>query len=251
MESTLIKEVKGQVAYLTFNRPESLNAINPIMLKALMDALSEIRADSSIRIVILSGEGRAFSAGVDLKTTQPSDFQRGAQFMEMGKELPRLIAAMPQVLIARVHGFCFTGALEFMLCFDLMFCDDETQFGDTHTKWAIIPQWGMTQRLARQVGLVKAKELTFRAMRVRGPEAERIGLVNRSFPKGQLIEEVDKIAEEICANSAEAIARIKSLYDQGYATTLETGLEIESNADTDMADTSSELAQFSEKKFSS
>jgi len=249
MESTLIKEVKGQVVHLKLNRPDSLNAINPIMLKALIDALTEIRADSSIRVVIVSGVGRAFSAGVDLKTTEPADFQKGAPFMEMGKELPRLIASMPQVLIAQVHGFCFTGALEFMLCFDLMFCDDETQFGDTHTKWAIIPQWGMTQRLARQVGLVKAKELSFRAMRVRGPEAETIGLVNRSFAKASLTEEVDKIAEEISANSAEAIARIKSLYDQGYATTLEAGLEIESNANTDMADTGAELAQFSKKKF--
>ena len=112
MESTLIKEVRGKVAYLKLNRPDSLNAINPVMLKALMDAISEIRADSSIRVVIVSGEGRAFSAGVDLKTTQPSDFQSGAAFMEMGKELPRLIASMPQVMIARVHGFCFTGALE-------------------------------------------------------------------------------------------------------------------------------------------
>ncbi len=249
MESTLIKEVRGKVAYLKLNRPDSLNAINPVMLKALMDAISEIRADSSIRVVIVSGEGRAFSAGVDLKTTQPSDFQSGAAFMEMGKELPRLIASMPQVMIARVHGFCFTGALEFMLCFDLMYCDDETQFGDTHTKWAVIPQWGMTQRLARQVGLVRAKELTFRAMRIRGPEAERLGLVNRSFPADELVEELDAIADEICANSAEAIARIKKLYDQGYATTLEAGLEIESKADTDMADTSSELAQFSKKKF--
>ena len=130
-----------------------------------------------------------------------------------------------------------------------MYCDDETQFGDTHTKWAVIPQWGMTQRLARQVGLVRAKELTFRAMRIRGPEAERLGLVNRSFPADELVEELDAIADEICANSAEAIARIKKLYDQGYATTLEAGLEIESKADTDMADTSSELAQFSKKKF--
>jgi len=249
MESTLIKEVKGQVAYLKLNRPDSLNALNPIMLKILMSALTDIRDDSKIRVVILSGVGRAFSAGVDLKTTQPEDFQKGAPFMEMGKELPRLIASMPQVLIAQVHGFCFTGALEFMLCFDLMFCDDETQFGDTHTKWAIIPQWGMTQRLARQVGLVKAKELTFRAMRVRGPEAERIGLVNRSFKKEELTDKVNQIAKEICANSAEAIARIKKLYDQGYATTLDAGLEIESKADTDMVDTLSELAQFSEKKF--
>ena len=73
--------------------------------------------------------------------------------------------------------------------------------------------------------------------------------MNRSFPADELVEELDAIADEICANSAEAIARIKKLYDQGYATTLEAGLEIESKADTDMADTSSELAQFSKKKF--
>jgi len=216
MEETLIKEIDGDIVRLRFNRP---------------DSLSEIKADATARVVIVSGEGRAFSAGVDLKTTEPKDFQKDAPFMMMGKELPRLIASMPQVIIAQVHGYCFTGALEFMLCFDLMFCDDDTQFGDTHTKWSIIPQWGMTQRL--------------------GPEAERIGLVNRSFAKAELTEEVDKIAQEISANGAEAISRMKQLYDQGYAGTLIDGLELEANADTQMDSTSEQLSQFDKKKFSS
>lgn len=249
MDNLIKRDVEGAVARLSFNRPDSLNAINPPMLSQLIDALTEIRADTTIKVVIVSGEGRAFSAGVDLKTTRPEDFQKDAPFMVMGKDLPKLVASMPQVMIAQVHGYCFTGALEFMLCFDLMFCDDQTQFGDTHAKWSIIPQWGMTQRLARQVGLAKAKELSFRAMRVKGQEAERIGLVNRSFAVDTLPQEVDKIVEEICGNSPEAIARIKSLYDQGYATTLEEGLRIEASADTQLSDTGSNLSQFEQKKF--
>ena len=191
MNNPVEYQKEGAKARIRLNRPDSLNAYNEAMLTSFRDALKDARDDANIRVVIVSGNGRAFSAGVDLKTTKPEDFQAGSPFMDVGYEVGDLILQMPKATIAQVHGYCFTGALELMLFFDMAFCSETTQFGDTHAKWGIMPRWGMTQRLSRRVGLAKAKELTFRAYRVKGPEAERIGLVNRSFSEDQLEEAVN------------------------------------------------------------
>jgi len=179
-------ETEGYVAKLKLNRPDALNAINEMMMQELESEVARIAKDETIKIVILSGEGRAFSAGVDLKTTSADGFQADGPFMTLGGKVSQMILDMPQVTIAQVHGYCFTGALELAMFFDLCYCTTNTQFGDTHAKWSVMPRWGMSQRLARRVGLLKAKELTFRAMRVRGVEAERIGLVNRAFEPEEL-----------------------------------------------------------------
>ena len=249
MNTLAITHTKG-ITRIQFNRPEVLNAFNEPMLLELHQVLKKIETDPDIKVLILSGAGRAFSAGVDLKSTKAEGFQQGGSFMELGLEVGNLLSNMSKVTIAQVHGYCFTGALELMLFLDMAFCGENTQFGDTHTKWAVMPRWGMTQRLARRVGLAKAKELSFRAMRIKGVEAERIGLVNRAFPEEQLEKEVDSIAQEILGNSFEAIRAIKDLYNRGYETTLKEGLEIESQADSKLGDTVSQLSQFQQKKFS-
>ena len=249
--ATVLYTKSEAIAHISFNRPESLNAYNEQLMREFRDALLKAREDEEIKVIIVKGEGRAFSAGVDLKTTKEEDFQAGAPFMELGHEVGAIIDSMPKVTIAQVHGYCFTGALEIMLFFDMAFCDDSTQIGDTHAKWGIMPRWGMTQRLARRVGLAKAKELTFRAYRVKGQEAERLGLVNRSFSDGDLTREVNRIAGEILENSHAAIKAIKDLYNRGYETTLAEGLELELNADTQISGTSQNLDQFERKKYKS
>ena len=242
--SNIILKKEDAIARIVFNRPKSLNAFNEPMLEELKAALEDIRTDDNIKVVIVSGEGRAFSAGVDLKATTSSGFQKESSFMQLGEEMGKIIVDFPKVMIAQVHGYCFTGALEFMLFFDMAFCTEDTQFGDTHAKFAILPRWGMTQRLSRWVGLAKAKELTFRAYRVKGIEAERIGLVNRAFKTDDFENEVNKIANEILANNFEAIVKIKELYNKGYSTTLAQGLQLESDTETDLANTDENLATF-------
>ncbi len=224
MEQIIVKK-EGEVARIILNRPDSLNALTEQMFDTLKTVLAEINDDDNIKVVLVSGAGRAFSAGVDLKSTGADGFQKEGSFMKGGREVGNLIVNLKQVTIAQVHGYCFTGALELMLFFDMAFCTENTQFGDTHAKFCIIPQWGMTQRLARRVGLNKAKELTFRALRVKGIEAERIGLVNRAFKEDELESEVNQIISEILDNSFEAIVTIKKLYNEGYETTLKEGLQ--------------------------
>ena len=246
---TIQYQKEASLARIILNRPRSLNAFNRKMLEELYQLFGEISTTEQLRIVILSGAGRAFSAGVDLKETDADGFQQGSDSMELGKRLVERITSLKQVTIAQVHGYCFTGALELMLLFDMAFCAESTQFGDTHAKWSVMPQWGMTQRLARRVGLAKAKELSFRAMRIKGPEAERIGLVNRAFPDDILEAEVTAIAAEIQENSFEAIQAIKRLYDDGYAGTFREGLALEAGADTRLSDTDENLRQFQSKTF--
>ena len=248
-EPNVLYKADGAVANITLNRPNSLNAFNEALMSEWKGAMLKAEADEIIKVIVVSGAGRAFSAGVDLKTTKAEDFQNGARFMDLGHEVGTLIEDASKVTIVKVHGYCFTGALEMMLFFDLAFCTDATQFGDTHAKWGIMPRWGMTQRLSRRVGLAKAKELTFRAYRVNGEEAERIGLVNRSFAEDQFDQEVEKIISEISANNHQAIAAIKALYNQGFQTTLREGLFLELNAKTEIDGTSENLEQFEQKKF--
>ncbi len=248
MEHIIYKK-EGAVARITLNRPKVLNAFNEPMMHEMAAALENIEQDSNIKVLVVNGAGRAFSAGVDLKGTTAEGFQKGGSFMEIGQKVGGLLSNMSKITIAQVHGYCFTGALEMMMFFDMSFCTENTQFGDTHAKWAVMPRWGMSQRLARRVGLAKAKELTFRAMRIKGVEAERLGLVNRAFKEEELEEEVNKIIKEIEGNSFEAIVRIKQLYNDGYMTTLREGLDLEYNADSRLGSTGDQLAQFEKKKF--
>lgn len=232
----------GEIARITLHRPESLNALTEQLFEELKSVLLSIGNET--KVIIVSGSGRAFSAGVDLKSTGSEGFQKEGNFMKIGREVGNLLANMKQVTIAQVHGYCFTGALELMLFFDMAFCTENTQFGDTHAKFCIVPQWGMSQRLARRVGLAKAKELTFRALRIKGVEAERIGLVNRAFKEEELTNEVNAIASEILENSFEAIGVIKRLYNEGYETTLKEGIAIEEAADTKLVSADEYLAKF-------
>lgn len=241
-------DYQDHVAHIKLNNTKSLNALTGVMVTELYDLLIQIKANEEIKVILLSGEGRAFSAGVDLKESSADNFGSDEGIIPKGNKIFDLMTNMPKVTIARIHGYCFTGALEFALMFDMMFCDDDTQFGDTHAKWAIMPRWGMTQNLARRVGLAKAKELTFRAYRVKGLEAERIGLVNRSFTPDSLNEEVHKIIEDISKNSFEAIGRIKDIYNKGYNTTLSEGFKIELDADPKLKDTERILAEFEQRK---
>ena len=243
MENIIYRK-EEHIARITLNRPDVLNALNPAMALELKEALEDVQASDIIKVVIVNGAGRAFSAGVDIKATSAEGFQKGEAFMEVGQQIGQMLMNMPQVTIAQVHGFCFTGSLEIMMFFDLAYCAKTTQFGDTHAKWAIMPRWGMSQRLARRVGLEKAKELTFRAMRISGAEAERINLVNGAFDEADLSAEVNKIAQDILGNSFEAIAAIKQLYNQGFQTTLKEGLQIELSAESKLNDTAEKLKGF-------
>lgn len=247
----IIVEQQDVITVITLNRPASLNALTPLMIQELKQAFTIISADTNCKVVILKGAGRAFSAGVDLKAMNESLV--GGQFtqyqiIQEGNDLANIIRKMPQPAIVQVHGHCYTGATELMMFFDLIITADDAKIGDTHAKWGILPTWGMTQRLPRLVGINKAKELSFTCKPITGKEAERIGLVNRSVPLEDLDKTVLEIANDILQNSAQTIAALKHLYNEGIHTTLEEGLKLETNYKTIITDRTEFLRAFEKNK---
>lgn len=251
MYQDLLLTQSAGIARITLNRPSVLNALSPNLLSELLKATQQIAQDDSVRVLVVTGAGRAWSAGVDLKALNESI--QGGHFsnfevMEIGKAFIDTLQSMPQVTIAQVNGHCYTGATELMLAFDLVYAADEAMIGDTHSKWGIAPKWGMTQRLQQKVGLMKAMEMSFTARPVSGQEAARIGLVNGSVPLAELPQTVDQVAGSIMANSAQTISAMKQLYYYGAQHGLAMGLQHEWESDYRITDREDFLRNFNKNK---
>ena len=237
----------GAVATVTLHRPNALNAITPTMLAALGDALEALAADPGTRLVILTGAGRAFSAGVDLKALGDRELHNGkvGDILDLpARRVTGLLATMPQVTVAQVNGFCFTGALELALACDLMVVADEAKLGDTHAKFGLRPTWGMSQRLPRAVGMQAARELSLTARTFTGAEARALGMAARSAPLAELDAVVGELAEGILANSDASLRAYKDLYRQTQELPLSAALGYEYGTDYAIADTAERLAGF-------
>ncbi|MEO1061058.1 MAG: enoyl-CoA hydratase/isomerase family protein [Actinomycetota bacterium] len=246
-EPQVLTEREGAVATVTLHRPEALNAITPTMLGQLVATLEQIADDETVSVVVLTGTGRAFSAGVDLKalgSARPSDGEVGGDLNTPARRVAELLETMPQATIAKVNGFCFTGALELAIACDLVIVAEEAKLGDTHAKWGLRPTWGMSQRLPRLVGLQAAKALSFTARTFTGFEAFEMGLALRAVPLQLLDRSVDALAAEIAENSAGSIAAYKDLYRASTATSLAEGLAYEASTDYRIADTGDRLSSF-------
>lgn len=245
----IIVETANNVATLTFDRPDALNALTPQLLQETERALGEISADPAIGVVVITGAGRAFSAGVDLKALQAEglDLTRGDVGDDLNlsaQRVQQLLESMPQATIAKINGFCFTGGVELMLACDIVIAAAEAKFGDTHSKLGLRPTWGMTQRLPRRVGMMRAKELSFSARTIDGVEAARIGLVLEAVPRDQLDEFVDELSKAIAANSPGSIAAYKDLYHVADNAGQDDGLAYESGAKYDIPDVTDRMAGF-------
>jgi enoyl-CoA hydratase/carnithine racemase len=228
----------GRIARLTLTRPARLNAITPKLLAEGSRALEEIAASEDVSVVILGGEGRAFSAGVDLKVLSAPDFARGEgrDFNERAARFTHLLETIPQATIARVQGPCFTGGLELALACDLLIAADEAVFADTHAKLGFRPTFGLTQRLPRRVGVMRARELSFTARRIGGREAAAIGLALMSVPLAELDAAVDEVARQIAENSLGSVAAYKALYRKAQNVGLDEGLAFERTAHFEIRD---------------
>lgn len=248
MEYQAIEESKSNgVTTITLSRPEALNAITRSMLEELVGAMKSAGKDDDTRFVVLTGSGRAFSAGVDLKDLGDRKLEDGSvgdYLDEPARRLIQIIQKIPKVVIARVNGFCFTGALEIALACDLIVCANEAKLGDTHAKWGLRPSWGMSARLVNAVGRRRARELSFTAMTFTGEDAAAWGLANRSVPIDRLDECVADYAEQICANSPGSIAAYKALYNKGGGRTEKKALQYEEEKHFDIPDTAERLAEF-------
>ncbi len=249
MEPILVDQ-DGEIATLRFNRPDAMNALTPDMLVQAADAMAALGADPTVRVIVITGAGRAFSAGVDLKALGAVELVDGmvGDILDLpARRLIELIVSAPQPVIASVNGHCYTGALEIALACDLLLIADEATVGDTHAKWGLRPTWGMSQRLPRRVGWQRARELSYTARSLRGAEAAALGLALCSVPRAELDERVAMLCRDICANSAQSIAAYKDLYRHTETVPLAQGLAVEFENRYPISDSMQRLAAFLER----
>jgi enoyl-CoA hydratase/carnithine racemase len=216
---------EGGVATLTLSRPEVLNALSAQSFRELRSHADAIAAEpDAIGCVVLRGAGRAFCAGADLKAFKerkpgdpdPTPFNRET-----------VLAALPQPLIAAVHGHCMTGGLELALTADFIIAADNTRISDSHQKWGLHAGWGLTQRLPRRIGTAMAKELMLSGRELSPEEALRIGLINRVVPLDRLQAEVHALAVQIAAHPRGVTRWVKKTIDCGIELPLADALGYE------------------------
>jgi enoyl-CoA hydratase/carnithine racemase len=230
-EKTVLFEIRGHIALVTFNRPEVMNAMSFRVLEELEGHLAAMRYDSQIRVVIFTGAGdKAFSAGADLKERAACTPEQVKQYVYTIRRLFEDIEQFSRPVIAAINGIALGGGTELALASDIRMASATATMGLTETRLAVIPGAGGTQRLPRIIGRGKAKELIFTGRRINADEALRIGLVDHVHPPKELLPAAFKLAEEICRSGPIAVQQAKYAINRGLETDLQTGLAIESNA---------------------
>ncbi|NLN86219.1 MAG: enoyl-CoA hydratase/isomerase family protein [Syntrophomonadaceae bacterium] len=236
------------ITWITMNRPEALNALTLEMLDGVREAVLAADHDPEVGVIVITGTGRAWCTGLDLKALGQIEFKGGAVgpvIDNCGRALIEAIESASKIVIAAVNGWVFTGGLELLLCTDIIIASEDAQFGDTHCKFGIRPSWGMSQRLPRIIGINRARYHTFTAQNITARQAMEYGLVSSVVPETGLREEVERVAAMIMKNSRDAIAANKALYNRGWQTTLREGLEnVEYRQSFEINDTNERLAQF-------
>lgn len=227
----IIYQQKNAVAYVTLNRPDSMNAFNYQLLLELGQVVEGIRIDPDVRVVVFTGSGdRAFSVGADLKERKTLTESMVRRNLNKIGDVFTMIDQLPQPTIAVINGFAFGGGMELALACDFRIAVDTAVMGLTETGLAIIPGAGGTQRLPRLIGESKAMELILTARRVSAEEALQLGMVTQKAPLDSLEETVNTFIGSLLANGPIAIQQAKFAIKQGMMADLQTGLAIERKA---------------------
>ena len=227
----ILFEKKNGIAYLTLNRPEVLNARNRRMREELIDAVTAIRADPEVRVVILTGAGeRSFSAGRDLKeAAQEKVGVVAARQAKMEISDTEMIARLNKPVIAAINGFALGGGCELALACDIRVAVEGAKVGLPEVSRGMIPGSGGTQRLSRVVGLGKALELILTGSVIDAEEACRIGLVNKVVPRDGLMAAAEEYAQAIATKAPVAVVLAKEAVREGYEMSLDDGLRLETD----------------------
>ncbi len=222
---TIIVETRGKVGLIRLNRPQALNALNSALERELEAALDAFEADAAIGCMVITGSGKAFAAGADIKEMADKSFAE-AFLGEFVSSWDR-VAHMRKPVIAAVAGFALGGGCELAMQCDLIIAADNAKFGQPEIKLGVIPGIGGTQRLTRAVGKAKAMDLILTGRMMDAQEAERSGLVARIVPLATLVEEAVKIAETIASMSLPSVLAAKEAVNRAFETSLAEGVRFE------------------------
>ena len=228
--NNLLMEVENEIAVVTINRPKALNALNTETITELNECLKEIEARDDIKVVILTGSGqKSFVAGADISEMVNQNPVEGRAFGLIAKEAFGRLENMRQVTIAAVNGFALGGGCEISMACDIRIASDNAIFGQPECGLGIIPGFGGTQRLARLVGMGRAKEMIFTCENIDANEAYRIGLVNKVVAKEELMSTAKAMAAKIISKGSYAVSVAKAAINNGYDMDIKNAVEMEAN----------------------
>ncbi len=223
----LLVERDGPVAILTLHRPDAMNALSRPLREALSSAFRELGADPEVRVAIVTGAGRAFCAGFDLKELSEAS---GDAAETASNDLPEAMQAFGGPIIGAVNGHAITGGFELALACDVLIASTEARFADTHARVGILPGWGLSQKLPRLVGESRAKEISFTGNFVDAEQALAWGLVNRVVEPDALLDHCRELGHAMASCVPTVLAEYKALIDRGLGMNLDAALEMEAAA---------------------
>lgn len=222
-------DVENQIGILKIDNPKTLNALNEATLKEIKTVVEQINEEEvDIRFLIITGAGdKAFVAGIDIKELKGKTTLEGREFSELGNSTFNAISNLPIPTLAAVNGYALGGGLELALACDIRFASETVLAGLPELKLGLIPGFGGTQRLARTVGVAKAKELIFSSKNVEAEEGLEIGLFNQIFAQSHLMPEAKKYAETVIKRAPIATRFAKTAIDTGYELDLNRAIDFE------------------------
>ena len=225
-ESVLLIESNDGVTVLTLNRPQAMNALSGESISALAKAFKELAVDTDTRVVILTGSGRAFCAGLDLNELSAKGPVNATGLLD-SENLMTVMSNFDKPIIGAINGPAVTGGFELALACDFLIASPKARFADTHVRVGILPGWGLSQKLSRTIGLSRAKELSLTGNFLSAQQAETWGLVNRVVPEGELLPTCRQLAYDMLSVDAKAQKKYKRLIHDGFERSLSDGLALE------------------------
>jgi enoyl-CoA hydratase len=223
----IIVEIKDNVGLIKMNRPDAMNALNSQTLGDLKEAVSQLKDDDSVRVIVITGEGKAFVAGADIAEMKDMTGEQAEEFSRTGQKVFDRIAKIKKPVIAAVNGFALGGGCELAMACDIRIASEKAKLGQPEVNLGVIPGFAGTQRLSRLVGAAKAKELIFTADMVDAQTALSIGLVNQVVPVEQLMDTCMEMAKKIASKGPKAVKLAKKVINEGVEEKLEKGSEYE------------------------
>ncbi|MCU0663257.1 MAG: enoyl-CoA hydratase-related protein [Myxococcota bacterium] len=227
---TILYEVSEGIATITINRPEVLNALNMQVLRDLLAATELVRKDPQSKVAILTGAGRSFVAGADISQMRGFTVTQGLEFGDLGHAVLRAFETLDKPVLAAVNGFALGGGTEISMGCDFIYASTKAKFGQPEVSLGIIPGFGGTQRLARIVGMNKARELIYTGDVISAEEAKRIGLVSELYEPEELLSKVRERARLLMSKGPLAISAAKRCMNKGVDISLDAALELEKQA---------------------
>lgn len=229
MSSQVLKvEKQDGIATLTLNRPEAMNALSRELRGAISESFCDLQADDAIRVAIVTGEGRAFCAGLDLKELGAEDTGGPAALQE--SDAIAAIKAFEGPVVGAVNGHAITGGFELALACDVLIASTEARFADTHIRVGVLPGWGLSQKLPRLIGISRAKELSLTGNPIGAEQALAWGLVNRVVAPEELLPACRALAADMLSCDQKALRGYKKLIDEGYGMSFSDAMNHEAEA---------------------